>query len=121
MTLLLLRTSQDCKWLDENLQCTTYDQLGWNQTSDWFRGQTVRGDCECKYRHDYQEHQLHCQPKNRNTGGNPGEAAPPLISSDVRLFLFLDEGGMSWQTILLITLIVIFIIICIVCTIVCGC
>jgi len=100
---LLCRTDQDCQWLDGNIECEIYDELGWNQTSDWFSGQegTVRGDCECKYSHTYQVQEFSCQPWS---SGTPE-----------------DEGKSGWQLALMITLIVIVLIICVVCTIVCGC
>ena len=98
--LSFLRTSQDCTWLDENIQCKSYDQLGWNQTSGWFSGQTgaIRGDCECKSGFTFKDKEFRCEP--------PPPPPPPPV---------------NWQTPLLITAVVIFVILCIVCTIICGC
>ena len=94
------RTNQDCTWLAENLQCKSYDQLGWNQTRGWFSGQAgaIRGDCECQSDFTFKDEEFLCEP--------PPPPPPPPV---------------NWQTPLLITAVVIFVIICIICTIICGC
>lgn len=57
----LCRSNNDCKWVDDNLNCEDYE-LDFNPAAGWFGGDTVsiRGECTCEQGLRWNEDQLSC-------------------------------------------------------------
>jgi len=57
----LCRSNDDCKWVDNNLNCEDYE-FDFTPAAGWFGGDTVtiRGECNCEPGYIWNENQLSC-------------------------------------------------------------
>jgi len=83
----LCRSNDDCKWVDDNLNCEDYE-LDFRPAAGWFGGDTVsiRGECTCEPGLRWNENQLSCDRLPRlsgarpvNVNGGPGLAIGAII------------------------------------------
>lgn len=59
---MLCRNDNDCRWLDQNFQCSDYE-LTFTPSSLWFGGDfaKIRGQCECRDGWDWAERDFRCE------------------------------------------------------------
>ena len=72
---LLCRTSQDCRWLDPNLQCQDYD-IDFSVSRAWLGGSfaDIVGECECGAGKVWEDSTLKCE-----AGGWSGMTIFPVV------------------------------------------
>jgi len=59
---MLCRNDNDCRWLDQNFQCSDYE-LTFTPSSFWFGGDfaKIRGQCECRDGWDWADRDFRCE------------------------------------------------------------